>query len=142
MKIDWVDDKMGISGAIDDYDELIRNNVKAVINLRSEMHDDVLELSKRGIAYYWMPIVDNLAPSRTFHIPIFYRILEETKENRVLIHCTQGMGRSACFVIMYLMDKMNISSEDAYKHLKKVRPIVNLTKEQRRKINKYKGYEH
>ena len=137
MKIDWIDSKLGLSGAIDDYNELERQQVKAVINLRSEMHDDVLELTKRGIAYYWLPLVDNLAPSMSFHMPILRRILKDIGSDRVLIHCTQGIGRSASIALMYIIDKLEVSPESALLILKDVRPSVHMTDVQLNKVKQY-----
>lgn len=42
----------------------------------------------------------------------------------VLVHCIAGASRSASVVIAYLMLKRNMSFEEAYTHVKSIRPAV------------------
>jgi len=50
---------------------------------------------------------------------------EIIKENAVLIHCAQGVSRSASVVIGYLMKYEKMNFDDAYKHVKSLRSCIN-----------------
>uniref|UniRef100_A0A914QEJ3 Protein-tyrosine-phosphatase n=1 Tax=Panagrolaimus davidi TaxID=227884 RepID=A0A914QEJ3_9BILA len=43
---------------------------------------------------------------------------------KVLVHCVQGVSRSASLCIVYLMKYEGMSLRKAYQHVKKVRPII------------------
>lgn len=133
-KIDWIDDRLAISGYISDYDTLISENIDIVVNVRSECHDDINELSKRGISYYWIPTVDYLAP-RTDQFDTFKRIIYKNYDSRILVHCESGRGRSATFIVSYLIDDYNLSLKKAIDVLKEQRDIVSLTEFQMKKLN-------
>jgi dual specificity MAP kinase phosphatase len=51
--------------------------------------------------------------------------LTESASNRVLVHCAQGVSRSASIVIMYLMRHYSVQFDDAYKFTKACREIVS-----------------
>ena len=84
LKIDWIDNKLGVSGAIDNYNLLEKENIKAVINVRAELHDDMNELTKRMIQYYWIPIPDWSGP-RSAQIRLFIDLVDNIK-GKVLVH--------------------------------------------------------
>jgi len=48
-----------------------------------------------------------------------------SKGGRVLVHCREGVSRSATFVIAYLMWWFNLSFEAAHERIRQVRPICN-----------------
>lgn len=132
MEIDWIDDKLAVSGAIDNYDELVELGITMIINLRAEQHDDICELTKRNIAYYWIPVADWGAP-RSDQIKTFLDIID--RDDKILVHCAVGKGRTGFFAVAYLIDKYKLSIEDAVKRAKEARPIIDLTPAQARKLN-------
>jgi atypical dual specificity phosphatase len=48
------------------------------------------------------------------------------KGNRVLVHCMAGVSRSATVITYYLMKYKKMKFSEAYNHVKKIRPIVNI----------------
>ena len=55
-----------------------------------------------------------------------YNALNEDDNNRILIHCRQGISRSTSFVIAYLMKYNHQSFFDAEKYIKKRRSIIRV----------------
>lgn len=46
------------------------------------------------------------------------------QKQKVLVHCTAGISRSASVVILYLMIHYNLTYDDAYTYVKSKRPII------------------
>jgi protein-tyrosine phosphatase len=136
MRIDWIDDHIALSGAIDDYNELEKQGIDFVINTRYECHDDIIELGKHGISYFWFPIVDNFPPT-TFTLRSLLNLVKKNPDKKILIHCTLGMGRSATLVLMYLIYKYELSVEEAITRLQTARPEAYPTQMQLEKLHKY-----
>ena len=134
--IDWIDERLGISGIIDNYDALVDEGINMVINVMAEQHDDIRALTKRGIIYFWIPIVDYMSP-RSHHIETFLSLVNLYKHKKILVHCELGMGRSAFFAIVYMMNKWknnNVSLYEAIEKLKEIRPEVCLSPLQMEKL--------
>ena len=131
MKIDEVYKNLFVSGTIEDYEELKRNNIKVVVNVKSEEHDTISILSRMGIAYYYIPISDWGQPRRD-QIKTLFEIWGNTNGN-VLIHCAVGRGRSACMALAIMMHE-GMSCNDAVKQIRKRRPIVTMLPNQIEKI--------
>lgn len=52
--------------------------------------------------------------------------LTQCEHNSVLVHCNAGISRSSSFIIAYLLQKrIFIKYKDAYKHVKKCRPVIS-----------------
>jgi len=79
--------------------------------------------------YVCLPNLDGVA-LRNVELP--YPI---DPNQRVLIHCAQGHGRSATFAAI-LMNQMNeqISKEEAYKKITEARPAARIASEQRAQL--------
>ena len=139
-RIDRVSRHLYLSGAISDYDKLYEMGINIVINCRAEQHDDIVELTRRGIAYYWIPIMDFNGP-RFDQLDSFIGILKENIETkRILVHCAVGVGRSAMLVLSYNMVMNKTPIERAIEELKDVRQIVVLSEVQEKKLRKYLKY--
>jgi dual specificity phosphatase 12 len=133
--LDWVDKKLAISGYIENYDTLTELGITTVINVMAEQHDDIRALSKRGISYYWIPIVDYMCP-RSHQIRTFQLIMDMNNKEKVLLHCELGIGRSAFFAVVYLIDKYKLSLDEAIAKLKEIRPMVSFSPSQMEKLRK------
>lgn len=135
MNIDWINEHMGLSGAIDDYTYL-EGKVDYVVNTRYECHDDIIELTKRGIGYFWIPIVDYFPPTSAQMATLVY-LMRLYPEKRFLVHCTLGMGRSATLVLSYMINKYGYTVDEAISKLREIRPMVLPTDLQYEKLQKY-----
>lgn len=125
-----------LSGSIDDYDKVYNYAVNIVINCRAEQHDDIYELTKRNIAYYWIPIPEGLSPRKN-QIELFLKIMSSiSKEKRVLVHCSEGRGRSPMLLSLYLR-LIGMTIREAWAMIKKVKKDVSLTETQRVKLSEY-----
>jgi hypothetical protein len=49
----------------------------------------------------------------------------EKLKGRVLVHCIAGVSRSVCMVIMHLIRNHNVCLNQAYKHIKNIRPFIH-----------------
>jgi atypical dual specificity phosphatase len=137
MNITHIKDNIWLSGSIDNYLQLKENDIRHVINIKSESHDDINELTKLGIAYYWIPTGDYFAP-RAGQVKTLIYLLKNI-EGGVLIHCEEGRGRSAFMVICYLVEICNIQLQKSINLVKEKRPIVSLTDSQLDKLKKLYG---
>lgn len=54
----------------------------------------------------------------------FIARVEKTK-GRVLVHCIAGVSRSVCCVLMHLMRHHDVCLNQAYRHIKDVRPFIH-----------------
>ncbi|CAD2098603.1 protein tyrosine phosphatase, putative [Plasmodium vinckei lentum] len=52
-------------------------------------------------------------------------IIEQNKENKILIHCNKGISRSIIIIIFFLMNELNIDYFNAFKMVKKKRKLAN-----------------
>lgn len=44
---------------------------------------------------------------------------------RILVHCSQGVSRSATIVIAYCMWKLALPYDDVFDHVKKIRHVIS-----------------
>lgn len=70
-------------------------------------------------------IEDTAAYSITPHFEVVDKIHEKLEQNRsVLVHCRQGVSRSATIVLAYLMKYQNMTLKTALEKVRELRPIV------------------
>lgn len=93
--------------------------------------------ASHGLLWHGLPIVDGAAPDCTFlqvwkelETPICNALLEG---QRAVVHCKGGLGRAGTVACMLLLGtKTSLSSEDAIKRVRDVRPGAIETSEQER----------
>lgn len=110
-----------------DIVQLKQLNIPVIINVTKEIdnfHQDLL-----GFTYYKYPIADDNNED-------IRQILSRTYEqidwhlsagDYVLVHCYMGASRSATVVINYLMRKLNLDYDTAYRFVKAKRSVINLS---------------
>jgi len=133
-RIDKIAPQLFISGAINNYSELVKLKIKYVINLRAEHHDDVSILSRLGIAYFWIPIGDWGAP-RSDQVKTLLDIWRTADrwEKNILIHCSVGIGRAPCMAMAILMST-GYSMEESISMIHKARPEIRMLPTQVEKV--------
>jgi protein-tyrosine phosphatase len=76
------------------------------------IHIDIDDSNNEDISLYFKSTYDLISAVRN-------------RKERVLVHCRQGVSRSATIVIAYLMRKYKYSLNKAFEKLSKIRPIIN-----------------
>lgn len=103
---------------------LRKHRITHIVNTAGDICDNCFPDHFKYVIYY-------LKDTNSEDISVlFYRTLEwmhnaVLKGGRVLVHCREGVSRSATMVIAYLMWKFNISFDVAHERLRNVRPICN-----------------
>ncbi|MGB1249276.1 MAG: dual specificity protein phosphatase family protein [Candidatus Promineifilaceae bacterium] len=108
-----------------DYDVLVANGIKAVVDIRTERRDDEAFYAAQGIDYLHINVLDMGVPNSadlTRSVAFIRKYVEQ--EQPVLIHCAKGRGRSAVTLAAYLMKYHNMSFPEAVAFMKAKRRLV------------------
>lgn len=107
-----------------DRDTLTKYQVTHVLNVASECNI----LQRVDLIYAKFPIADDCYESNIINIidPCMNFIQHCHQSNGcVFIHCLEGVSRSACIVLYYLIMHLRWDPNATIVHLKKCRPIVD-----------------
>ena len=100
----WIAPRLLIGGEVwpDEWPALAAQGVRAAIDLRDEAVDDDARLARLGIAHLHLPTPDHHAPTQD----ALERGVAFVREaaGPVLIHCREGVGRSATLALCALVD--------------------------------------
>lgn len=101
----------------------------------------------RGLQWYGLPIVDGAAPDFCF-LQIWKEMEtvmcnELLEGRRVVVHCKGGLGRAGTVACMLLIaSKTSLSSEDAIRRVRMVRPGAVETLEQENFLHDWASSSH
>jgi protein-tyrosine phosphatase len=110
-----------------DYDFLVTNNIRAVINIRSERADDEDFYAAHGIAHLRLLVPDVWVPDEQAITAGVAWVKQQVADQRsVLVHCAKGRGRSATILAAYLMREAGYSYVEARDLLKSKRKLSKL----------------
>uniref|UniRef100_A0A7S0F950 Protein-serine/threonine phosphatase n=1 Tax=Pyrodinium bahamense TaxID=73915 RepID=A0A7S0F950_9DINO len=107
-----------------ELESLRKHQITHIVNTAADVCDSCFPDHFSYITYY-------LKDTNNEDISLlFYRTLEWIQNaissgGRVLVHCREGISRSATMVIAYLMWRFSLSFEAAHEMIRKVRPICN-----------------
>jgi predicted protein tyrosine phosphatase len=124
----WITPHLAIGGrfpAERARDLLHRHGIRAVVDLRIEACDDEAELTRCGIAFLSLPTEDHAAVSQAMldeGVAFVNRHLD--RNERVLVHCEHGIGRSATLALCVLVSRGH-DPLDALELAKSQRPLVS-----------------
>jgi hypothetical protein len=108
LDLSWITDTFAIGGSFapNQTEALARDHgVAAVVDLRGEACDDELLLAQHGIELLHLPTIDfePISP-RLLQRGIGFVTAHIAEGNRVLVHCAQGIGRSALLGLCVLVE--------------------------------------
>lgn len=127
---DQISDQIWLGGAPTyqrDYDFVVANNIRAVVDVRAEREADKEIYQQHGIDYLQLKVLDVMVPTAEQldeGVALIAREVDSGKS--VLIHCAKGRGRSATLLAAYLMLHKGMSYFEARDFLLSRRPLVNL----------------
>jgi len=103
---------------------LQRHEITHILNLAADICDNRFPDKFTYCTYY---VKDSSSEDISM---LFYRTLEWMQAalncgSRVLVHCREGVSRSATMVIAYLMWTNHLSFKEAHEIIRRVRPICN-----------------
>ena len=110
-----------------DYDFIVRNNIRAVLNIRSERADDEGFYAAQDITHLRLRVPDVWVPDEQAITEGVDWMKQQTAAGRsVLVHCAKGRGRSATILAAYLMREAGYSYDEAKNLLKSKRKLSKL----------------
>ena len=119
-----INDHLYLSGAHPVQAPRLRSlGITHVINCTMEVSDVIA----RGITCTRIFVEDTPYARLGLYFDKCAKIINDVKNRggKTLVHCVAGVSRSASLCMAYLMRYKGLSLKDAYKHVKKQRPVVH-----------------
>jgi len=109
-----------------DIDSLYRHGVRGVINLCDETEGPCVAFRRAGFRWLHLPTIDYTAPTLK-QIDEALRFIDEHagRNERVVVNCKAGRGRSATVAICHLMRRYRLTPVEAQRWLLRQRPQVS-----------------
>jgi atypical dual specificity phosphatase len=146
----WViDNKLAGSGTpmtSEQYRWLIKNNIKSIVTVREFPLPQkwLVDNEKETIIndYKFVYVKDYGVPSlEVLDNIVDYINIKITKEEKPLVvHCAAGKGRTGTILAAYLLKQDNISSQDAIKKIRSLRPGSIQSKIQEDILHEYETF--
>jgi atypical dual specificity phosphatase len=147
----WViENKLAGSGTpmtLEQYRWLIKKNIRSIVTVREfPLPEKWLLDGKKDTSIkedyrfeyvkdYGVPTLEKLDSIVDY---IDYKIMKENKP--LLVHCAAGKGRTGTILAAYLLKQRNISSVDAIKKIRIIRPGSIQSKIQEETIHEYEKF--
>ena len=112
-----------------DYKFLIQNKFTHIINC-AEGSEKFNPIFFKEFQYFKIKLRDdgnfNLIKPIIEFLSIINNIINENKQNKILIHCYEGISRAPALVCAYLIWKLNFNLENAIKFIKTKRKCIDI----------------
>lgn len=107
----------------EDHVLLHDRGVGAVLNVTQAEHVQKMP----GVRYKQLPVLDTWHQNIERFFAESYDFIESARlgGHVVMVHCSAGISRSATIVIAYLMRKNMWTLDQAYSHVRAVRPVIS-----------------
>jgi protein-tyrosine phosphatase len=126
--LSWITPRLAIGGSFpcSRAEELARSqDIRAIVDLRAESCDDEKVLQRHGLRFLHLPTEDHCAVGQSMldeGAAFVNRHLD--RDERVLIHCEHGIGRSATLALCVLVSR-GLNPLDALELAKTRRSLVS-----------------
>ncbi len=107
------------------YNENELKKFDVIVNCTKENYENKLNISQK---YYKIPIDDtarqeNIDNFVVYSMEIIDDIIKDYDENKcILIHCSQGVQRSAAFAAYFLIKRFKITLDESVKFIVQIKP--------------------
>lgn len=114
---------------------LLDNGITAVLDMRAERTGPVEFYEAHDIRYHRVPVLDVMVPEEAQLAEAVQWVEEQMDDGRtVLVHCAKGRGRSAIVVAATLMDRQNLTFDEARALMEAKRPLTKLESRHQQRI--------
>ncbi|KAH8822565.1 protein-tyrosine phosphatase-like protein [Flagelloscypha sp. PMI_526] len=115
---------LGSMTAANDFDLLREHDIKDVVQVLDVPW--MPQIEKNGLKSHRVDILDTATADLKSHLEPTCQFIDSAVKNRrnILVHCQQGVSRSAAVVIAYLISRYGMSFDAALAHCKGKRACV------------------
>jgi protein-tyrosine phosphatase len=107
--LDWITDRLAVGGGVDSgLAERLAGElgISAIVDLRAEARHDPALLERHGMKLLHLPTEDHCAVDQAaLDQGVAFVAGELAAGSRVLVHCREGVGRSALLALCVLVDQ-------------------------------------
>jgi len=132
LNISWINEQIAVGGAFLDEDipQIKEEDIKAIVDMRSEYCDNAELLKKYNIDFLNIKVNDRYSPTAK-QLKEIFNFIEPflDKGKKILIHCQNGCGRSPLVVIVILV-KRGMNIQEAVNLIEEKHPWVGFTPQQ------------